>query len=100
MASDSRSYNLKPMALNYSYDAMINGMTYDWDTAMLTFTVRIDGNIGSFNKFRYVGTYSGFVLDRTIDIVPRAAALYDRSDPGQGRDDRGTSSMSRLWFPS
>ena len=27
MASDSKSYNLKPMALNYSYDVMINGLT-------------------------------------------------------------------------
>lgn len=71
MESDSKSYNLKPMALNFSYDAMINGMTYDWNTAMLTFTVRIDGNIGSFNKFRYIGTYLGsYPLDRTIDIIP------------------------------
>ncbi len=70
MASDSKTYNLKPMALNYSYDVMIGGLTYDWDRMLLTFTVRIDGNIGSFNKFRYRGTYANNIMDRTIDIIP------------------------------
>ena len=70
MASDSETYNLKPMALNYSYDVMIGGLTYDWDRMLLTFTVRIDGNIGSFNKFRYRGTYANNIMDRTIDIIP------------------------------
>ena len=32
MAGDSESYNLKPMALNESYDVMITGATLDWNT--------------------------------------------------------------------
>lgn len=46
MASDSQSYNLKPMALNYSYDALITGVTLDWAKEVLTVNVRIDGHIG------------------------------------------------------
>ena len=70
MASDSQSYNLKPMALNYSYDAMITEVTYDWAEMILKMTIRIDGNIGSLNKFRYAGTCFGVILYKTIDMIP------------------------------
>jgi hypothetical protein len=70
MAGDSQSYNLKPMALNFSYDAMITDVTYDWAEAILKMTIRIDGNIGSLNKFRYAGTCFGVILYKTIDMIP------------------------------
>ncbi len=53
MAGDSESYNLKPMALNESYDVMITGATLDWNTGILRTDIRIDGSFGSYDKFIY-----------------------------------------------
>jgi hypothetical protein len=78
MESDSQSYNLKPMALNYSYDAILTGATLDWDKEILTVHVRFDGKLGSFSKFRLSNTggtgseiidgYGSFY--KTISLVP------------------------------
>ncbi len=77
MESDSQSYNLKPMALNYSYDAILTGATLDWDKEILTVNVRFDGQIGSFNKFivfnsaanEYIVSGLGSFLKK-ISLVP------------------------------
>lgn len=50
MASDSETYNLKPMALNFGYDIMITGATLDWNTGILKTDIRIDGNFGSYEQ--------------------------------------------------
>ena len=77
MESDSHSYNLKPMALNYSYDAILTGATLDWDKEILTVNVRFDGQLGTFDKFRLFNTgsdseivsgYGSFY--KTISLVP------------------------------
>jgi hypothetical protein len=52
MASDSKSYNLKPMALNFSYDVMITGATLDWNTGILRADIRIDGDFASYDQIR------------------------------------------------
>ena len=76
MASDSQSYNLKPMALDYSYDAILFGATLDWAKEVMTITIRIDGNIGSLNKFRLGsidewGESKGpWMFVKTFNIVP------------------------------
>jgi hypothetical protein len=51
MESDSQSYNLKPMALNFGFDALITGVTMDWDKETITVNVRLDGQIGGFSQF-------------------------------------------------
>lgn len=77
MASDSQTYNLKPMALNYSYDAILTGATLDWAQEILTVNVRIDGQIGSLNKFILFNSAANeYVVDglgsflKTISLVP------------------------------
>ena len=77
MESDSQSYNLKPMALNYSYDAILTGATLDWDKEILTVNVRFDGQIGTFNKFILFNSAANeYIVDglgsflKTINLVP------------------------------
>ncbi len=77
MASDSKTYNLKLMALKISYDAILTGATVDWVKETLTVNVRIDGNYGTLGKFRLFNKTSdspvvqGFgSFMETIDIVP------------------------------
>jgi hypothetical protein len=43
MASDSKNYDLRELALGCAFDAYINGATYDWDKEMLNVSVRVDG---------------------------------------------------------
>jgi len=43
MASDSQMCNLRTMALNYAPDLMISEVTLDWNTGVLTATIRLDG---------------------------------------------------------
>jgi len=43
MAGDSQTYNLRTMALNYAPDLMISEVTLDWNTGVLTATIRLDG---------------------------------------------------------
>jgi hypothetical protein len=73
MASDSQSYNLKPMALNYSYDALITGATLDWNKGIMTISVRIDGQIGTSLKFLFVQnrkTKPYWYFEKIVDLVP------------------------------
>ena len=72
MASDSQSYNLKPMALNYSYDALITGATLDWNTGIMTISVRIDGRIGTLKLFfvHNSKTKPGWFFTKFVDLVP------------------------------
>lgn len=72
MASDSQSYNLKPMALNYSYDALITGATLDWNKGIMTISVRIDGQIGTL-KLLFVQsrkTKSYWFFEKIVNLVP------------------------------
>ena len=43
MNSDSKSWPLKPIALEYSFDVLINDLSLDWNTSELTVHYRIVG---------------------------------------------------------
>jgi hypothetical protein len=70
MESDSQSYNLKPMALNFSYDAMISGATLDFNTEIITITVKVDGQTGNLTKFIIMNNTSAFNFHFVHDVVP------------------------------
>ena len=55
MESDSETYNLKPMALNWSYDVILTGVVLDWAKETLTLSARIDGD---FSGLRYIRFYN------------------------------------------
>ncbi len=56
MASDNKTYNLRQLALGRTFDAYINGATYDWKTETLKASIRIDGEFGTAKKFRFFNT--------------------------------------------
>ena len=96
MAADSQSHNLKPMALNYSYDAILFGATLDWAKEVMTINIRIDGNIGSLNKFRlgsmdeWGESKEPWMFVKTFDIVPgqRLYTIAQKMDGvGKGRNE-------------
>jgi hypothetical protein len=96
MAGDSQSYNLKPMALNYSYDAILFGATLDWAKEVMTINIRIDGNLGSLNKFRlgsvdeWGESKEPWMFVKTLDIVPgqRLYTITRKMDGvGKGRNE-------------
>jgi hypothetical protein len=78
MASDTKTYDLKKLALGYAFDASIAGAAYIWTTESLTITVHIDGEFGTAKKFRlfssgstniYVDKGLGGFLEE-YDLVP------------------------------
>jgi hypothetical protein len=70
MAADSQSYNIKPMALNGSYDVMIAGVSADWDKQNVNITIRVVGQTGSLKKFQLFNIKSGYEFSVFHDIVP------------------------------
>lgn len=79
MASDMKTYNLRQLALGYTFDAYITGATYDWKTEMLTAYIHIDGEFGASTKFRLynTGTSNPIFIDKGMggflddyDLVP------------------------------
>jgi hypothetical protein len=70
MNSDSQTYNLKSMALQYSYDAMIAGVSLDWVKETMTITVRIEGHTGSLPKFKVFNGAEPFNFIQMGDVVP------------------------------
>ncbi len=75
MAGDSRTYNLKPMALNVSYDVMITGATLDWGTGILKTDIRIDGDFGSYEQIYLFDAHPNYfagtpVFEIRANIIP------------------------------
>jgi hypothetical protein len=78
MASDTKTYDLKKLALGYVFDASIAGAAYNFQTEDLTMTVHIDGQWGTARKFRLYSTGSPqFFVDKGLggfleeyDLVP------------------------------
>jgi hypothetical protein len=75
MAGDSKSYNLKPMALNLGYDVMITGATLDWNTEVLKTNIRIDGNFGSYEQIHLFDTHPNYfagtpVWEIKANVIP------------------------------
>ncbi len=78
MASDTKTYDLKKLALNYVFDASIAGAMYNFQTEDLTMTVHIDGQWGNAKKFRLFSTGTPqFYVDKGMggfmeeyDLVP------------------------------
>ena len=66
MASDSKSYNLKAMALNNSYDVMITGATLDWNTGILRTDIRIDGNFGSYDQIHLFDAHTNVLAGTPV----------------------------------
>jgi hypothetical protein len=66
MAGDTKTYNLRQLALGHTFDAYITGATYDWKTEILTASVHIDGDWGAATKFRFynTGTMNPAVVDK------------------------------------
>ena len=69
MASDSQSYNLKPMALHHSYDVLITGVTLDWAKEILTVNIRIDGKIGALKTLMVVNDKPYGQFAKYIDLA-------------------------------
>jgi hypothetical protein len=59
MAGDTKTYDLKKLALGYAFDAFVAGAAYMWNTENLTVTVHIDGPFGNARKFRLYSSGSG-----------------------------------------
>lgn len=53
MDSHSLTQNLKPIALKYGYDLILNSVHYDWDANAVTMSVRIDGKIPANKQLRF-----------------------------------------------
>ncbi len=78
MASDTKTYDLRKLALGYVFDATIAGAMYNFSTENLTMTVHIDGQWGNAKKFRLYSTgTSQFYVDKGMggfmeeyDLVP------------------------------
>jgi hypothetical protein len=75
MASDSKSYNLKPMALNVGYDVMIAGATLDWNTGILRADIRIDGDFGAYKQIHLFDAHPNYfagtpVWEIKANVVP------------------------------
>jgi hypothetical protein len=56
MASDSRSLQMKPIALQTRYDAAISDANLDWANELLTISVRLDGPTAGFTKFHVINS--------------------------------------------
>ena len=54
MEADSRTFNLKNMALNFGYDLLINGMEFDWATSTLKIFIRLDGKVSPEKSFQLI----------------------------------------------
>jgi hypothetical protein len=66
--SDSQTSNLRPIALNCSYDIMIADASLDFNKGKLTITVRVSGTTGNVTKFQlwnHVTNFNGW-----HDIIP------------------------------
>ena len=75
MAADSRTYNLRPMALNLGYDVMITGATLDWNAGVLKAEVRIDGDFESYETIYAFDAHPDYstgvpVWEIKADVVP------------------------------
>lgn len=79
MAADTKTYDLKKLALGYAFDASVAGAFYNWQTEELVVTVHIEGPIGAAKKFRLFSTgranqfyvdkdFGGFIEE--YDLVP------------------------------
>jgi hypothetical protein len=62
MNSDSKSWPLKPIALKYSFDVLINGIAFDWKTNQVTVYYRINGKAPQPDK-----TFTLFCKSLTVD---------------------------------
>ncbi len=97
MADDSRSYNLKPMALNLGYDIMITGATLDWNTGVLKADIRIDGDFGAYKSIYLSDTRpdnsSGKAWEIEANIVPgqRFYTLSKKRNGLQGQSEHKVS---------
>ena len=56
MASDSKSLQMKPVALNTRYDAAITDANLDWANELLTISVRLDGQTAGFTEFHVINS--------------------------------------------
>ncbi len=75
IAGDSRTYNLKPMALNVSYDVMITGATLDWNTGILKTDIRIDGDFDSYEQIYLFDAHPNYfagtpVFEIKANVIP------------------------------
>jgi hypothetical protein len=69
MESDSDTRNLRQMALQTGYDAMINNITADWTQHTVSILIKIEGPIGSGKEFQFI--HSGACnFDNTVKIIP------------------------------
>ena len=63
MPADSRTFDLRQLALKRVFDALVEGAEYDWATGVMTVAVRIDGELGGAGKLRLFssGTVQEFI---------------------------------------
>ena len=70
MDADTQSYNLKPMALECGYDVLITGVNLDWTKQTITMRVRLEGQIGAFNRIMLLNNGVWCVFSETVPISP------------------------------
>ena len=98
MASDSETYNLKPLALNSGYDIMITGATLDWNAGILKTDIRIDGNFGSYEQIYLFDTHPNYsagtpVWEIKANVIPgqRFYTLSKKRDGLKGQTEHKVS---------
>jgi|GEM_PF-3218813 len=71
MESDSESYNLRQLALNHSYDAVLMTPYLNWIGKILVIDIRIDGQFGADKEFLIINyTPPACYFDTVVKINP------------------------------
>ena len=71
MDSDSESYNLRLLALNHTYDAVLITPYLNWTAKLLVIDIRIDGQIGAGKEFLLLNdTPAGCYFYTVVRINP------------------------------